>query len=254
LSWRLLDAYTRARYQSEPARPAIEHLRQAADTRAAAYFVSQADLERFYPYLHGRLALRTLDERAPDGDLPKHLYAQLITNQTGEIWLLRAPGDTSALAASAEQVLSGLAYRVEAGVIGSYDVSCWLPFSSLIRPEEAMIFGGNAELLAWRLVPGEPLKLYLIWQLRQPLERPLSAFVHVTGDDGRPLAQSDGPPAWPWPVGSAILDKRSISTAALAAGSYRVLLGLYDPATGERLSLPDGGNSLLLETVQVSGK
>ena len=254
LSWRLLDAYTRARYQSEPAKPAIEHLRQAAATRAVAYFVSQADLERFYPYLHGRLALRTLDERAPDGDLPKHLYAQFITNQTGEIWLLRGPGDTSALAASAEQVLSGLAYRVEAGVIGPYDVSCWLPFSYLTRPEEAMVFGGNVELLAWRLVPGEPLKLYLIWQLRQPLERPLSAFVHVTGDDGRPLAQSDGPPAWPWPVGSAILDKRTISTAALAAGSYRVLLGLYDPTTGERLSLPDGNDSLLLETTQVSGK
>jgi len=93
---------------------------------------------------------------------------------------------------------------------------------------------------------GEPLSVVLVWQLRQPLSQPLSAFVHLSAGEGAPVAQSDGPPAWPWPTDATIVDRRTIETAGVPAGTYNLVVGLYDPSSGARLLLPDGADSLVI--------
>ncbi|MHB0875123.1 MAG: hypothetical protein ACYC5O_03655 [Anaerolineae bacterium] len=256
LSWRLLADYSADRYAEEPARAAIEHVAAAADAGAGVFFARQSDLERFYPRLHGALRLRTLDDRAADGDLARHLTAQLAASSPGEVWLVEPEGDPLELATAARQTLASIAYAAGEQAIAGYRLSRWLPYWSLTPPAGTAVFAGRVELLGWRLAPtvtaGQSLTLTLVWRLRQPLAQPLSAFVHVSAGDGPPAAQADGPPAWPWPMGEMVVDRRSVDTAAMGAGTYRVLVGLYDPTDGGRLPLADGADSLVLGEVMVA--
>lgn len=101
---------------------------------------------------------------------------------------------------------------------------------------------------------GQVLHLLLVWRPEEPLPLDYKLFVHVAGEDGRPLAQWDGMPCLNtartsrWAAGEAVRDHVLLRLPAeLPAGSYRVLVGLYDPASGERL----GGRALELGSLAV---
>ncbi len=101
---------------------------------------------------------------------------------------------------------------------------------------------GQGEVVA---VPGEELPLTLYWQATGPQAGQLHVFVHIVGEDGQRFAPADGPPvaglegALPmdhWPVGETLPDRRMLPLpAGLAPGLYRLEVGLYEPATGDRL-------------------
>lgn len=89
---------------------------------------------------------------------------------------------------------------------------------------------------------GQVLPLRLIWQIEQPLERDYTIFVQLLTAAGTLAAQHDGPPQggyYPtsqWMSGEAISDQHGLFLPAdLPAGHYQLILGLYDPATGQRL-------------------
>ncbi|NLF11061.1 MAG: hypothetical protein GX597_04665 [Anaerolineaceae bacterium] len=126
--------------------------------------------------------------------------------------------------------------------------------------------GGQwGDLLA---VPGEGLDLTLHWQASRPLARTVHVFVHVVGQDGQRLAPADGPPlsgpagALPidhWPVGETLPDRRLLPLPAdLPPGLYRLEVGLYDPATGDRMPVVAGEghvveSALILDYFRVPG-
>jgi hypothetical protein len=65
------------------------------------------------------------------------------------------------------------------------------------------------------------------------------------------LAQGDAPPMggrWKtflWLPGVAVDDAHTITLPPnLPAGTYHLLVGLYDPVTGDRLPLPDGRDAM----------
>lgn len=100
----------------------------------------------------------------------------------------------------------------------------------------------SAKLSAQTLAPGETLHITLRWLTTEPLEHSYKLFVHLTGDDAQPLAQWDGLPGMntrptdQWEAGEAVTDHVLLPVPEqLTAGTYRVLAGLYDPETGERL-------------------
>jgi len=109
------------------------------------------------------------------------------------------------------------------------------------------------------------LDLTLYWQ---PAYRPgtdYKVFVHVYDPaTGIPVAQYDGMPRnWAYPMtrwwpGEVVADPISIPLQGVSAGRYHIGVGVYDPATGERLPLVDGegrsvedGRWVLDETVEV---
>lgn len=68
-------------------------------------------------------------------------------------------------------------------------------------------------------------------------------FVHILNPDGTLAAQHDSPPLmglrpfWQWSQGERVEDIHPIDLAALPADrAYTIAVGLYDPATGERLA------------------
>lgn len=97
---------------------------------------------------------------------------------------------------------------------------------------------------------GEDVVLRLGWRARAPSATPLSVFVHLVGPDGQPVAQADGFPGGAateaWTPGQLAYDERVLSLPVDAApGEYRFVVGVYDPATGERLPAlrPDGARA-----------
>jgi hypothetical protein len=91
---------------------------------------------------------------------------------------------------------------------------------------------------------GMPLEVTLYWQQTGPIGERYKRFLHVAGEDGRPVAQQDGEPAdgrMPtvlWRPGETVRDVARVDIPAdLRPGSYRLLAGMYLPSTGARLSV-----------------
>jgi hypothetical protein len=108
------------------------------------------------------------------------------------------------------------------------------------------------------LSPGEELRLSLFWQAEGPASRPYTVFNHLVGTDGQMVSQQDNWPVggrWPptcWREGDLIVDEYRLEIPAGAApGAYRLLSGLYDAGSGERLLLADGRDAVELAVVEI---
>jgi len=105
----------------------------------------------------------------------------------------------------------------------------------------------------------EAVQVTLRWSSAGPLDTDYTVFVHMVAPDnpGEVLSQGDALPLggrWPtslWLPGVALDDPHTLPLPDdLAPGAYAILVGWYDPITGERLRLPDGDDALLLTEVE----
>ncbi len=87
-----------------------------------------------------------------------------------------------------------------------------------------------------------PQLLTLIWQANSETPTSYRVFVHLIAPDGTILAQSDGEPAnWSrpttsWLPGEIISDEHTLTLPADLPEGTQLRIGLYDPATQQRLS------------------
>ena len=139
----------------------------------------------------------------------------------GPVKIGRTPADFTAAAASPEVVLDR-------------------PFGD----------GPNLTLLGYDLaqttVEDRPaLRLTLYWRSEAPLPVDYTTFVHLRNAAGEVVAQQDQPPlhgAYPtslWDPGEIIADTITVLLPEdLAPGPYRLVVGMYDLYTGQRLAVP----------------
>lgn len=114
--------------------------------------------------------------------------------------------------------------------------------------------------------PGDSLTLRFYWNAPQTPADNYSLFIHlIPADEYTVLAQADGAPAVPerptltWNEPSETLISPAFTVTIppdLPAGEYRVMVGLYNYQTGQRLPVSDGnnaplGDALPLMTLQV---
>jgi len=129
--------------------------------------------------------------------------------------------------------------------------------------------GKAIRLVGYRLAqdevaPGDALLLTLYWRARASIGGNYTVFVHLQGADGRLVAQQDNPPVRGtqptdgWEIGAIVEDPYEIHIPLDASsGDYTLSVGMYDPATLERLPAfaADGGrlpeDRVMLTTVQV---
>jgi len=112
---------------------------------------------------------------------------------------------------------------------------------------------------ATRQRPGHSLPLLLQWRTRQPPPTDYTVFVHLLAPDGQLVSQSDAFPTWltpqptsQWPLDQPILDRHTLPLpAGLPSGTYSLHAGLYDAQTLQRLSLPDGSDSIQLSQIHI---
>lgn len=90
---------------------------------------------------------------------------------------------------------------------------------------------------------GNAYPIQLTWVAPSPLSEDYTVFIHLRQPEtGELVAQADAPPlagwyptSW-WAAGEIIADVHTFSVpATLPAGSYQLVIGWYNPQTGERL-------------------
>jgi hypothetical protein len=90
------------------------------------------------------------------------------------------------------------------------------------------------------------------------MESSYSVFVHLLGPGDVLVAQHDGVPAGSaiptdtWLVGEVVPDHHIVEFSTLSPGEYRLVVGMYDPATGERLLSSEGKTTILLERITIN--
>jgi len=120
--------------------------------------------------------------------------------------------------------------------------------------------GGQIELLGYDLEVGDgelgmgDFELTLYWRAKAGVENDYTVFVHLVDQEGELWGQGDGVPMrgmYPtsaWLPGQLIEDKHLVQVSPdVPPGSYRVLVGLYDPATLERLEAAGPEGAVLSE-------
>ncbi|MGQ9500445.1 MAG: glycosyltransferase family 39 protein [Anaerolineae bacterium] len=117
--------------------------------------------------------------------------------------------------------------------------------------------GGQIQLLGYdllpppdaSLLPGQTLHLTLYWQALQPPEDDYTVFAQLIGPDGLIWGQQDNQPQggrYPtsqWELNQTVVDRYLLTLRPDAPrGTYRLLVGMYLLASGQRLSavLSDG--------------
>jgi hypothetical protein len=124
-------------------------------------------------------------------------------------------------------------------------------------------FGSVARLVGYqtssrRLVANDILVVTLYWQSLQPTGENYTVFVHLLDSKGQVIAQEDLPPARGdrptsgWTEAEIIRDEHHLKVPAVE-GPLRLEVGIYLPATGQRLFLPDNESRILLDdTIEVA--
>ncbi len=143
------------------------------------------------------------------------------------------------------------AVRVRASTWAATSAEVTIP-NSLVRD-----FAVGVRLLGYGLEPTQPqagqtLRLTLYWQAAAPVTQRYKVFTHLVGAEFNPetgsqlWAQKDNEPVadtrptTTWRKGEVIVDEYALPISAGAPpGDYRLLVGLYDPATGERALVRD---------------
>ncbi len=222
---------------------------------------------------HGRLATWGLPAAAADADV-QALLARLQQEGTQRLWVLpdSTPPNESAweLPLRSEHYLLSevrptgadgprLALYALAGVQPQNETGMGTLFADPALAGQN-IDAANAwfRLAGYRLTPstqaGHELLLALRWESLQPVDADYHVFVHLLDDRGEKVAQRDGQPVqWlrptsTWQAGESIVDRYGIPLdAELPAGAYTIVVGLYNPVTGQRLPVSAGPGDYAIE-------
>jgi hypothetical protein len=116
----------------------------------------------------------------------------------------------------------------------------------------------GTDLASTQVAGGAWLRFTLIWQTERPLDKELTVFTQLIGPDGQVWGQRDNQPGggWYgtplWPLGQPVADHYAFQIQAGApAGSYRLIAGLYDAETLQRIPVQNGGDFVEVATVQI---
>ncbi|MCC7361623.1 MAG: hypothetical protein IT317_19220 [Anaerolineales bacterium] len=160
-------------------------------------------------------------------------------------------------------VLGGLGLRTVAVGLGWWQVHSYGRDVLVAQVQHYAPLQNNVALLAYDLPepsarPGDEVPVTLYWKALAPVPVNLRVFVHLIGPDGQLWGQSDkwNPADFPtgrWPLDRYVRDEHeALLRPDAPPGRYQVWVGLWDPATNQRMPLldeagrPTGQDSILL--------
>ncbi len=192
--------------------------------------------------------------------------------QPGEVVQALYPLSLRSLPAGSYEIHLRVANLTGELILGQVKISAGERIFTVPPIEHPLVahLGNEIDLLGYDLdtgeyQAGETINLRLYWQARTPIAGDYKVFVHLVGEGEQIWSQTDSVPAnWQrpttgWQVGEIIVDEHSLAIKTEApAGRYTIFVGMYDPATMQRLSLVDeagqhlADDRLLLTTVDIS--
>jgi hypothetical protein len=162
-----------------------------------------------------------------------------------------------------ERWLAERAFKAREEWVGNIRLATYAINRSLAPAGQGAAWQGGISLASARadlaeVRAGDIVPLALVWTVSAPPPVNLSVFVHLGPADGPPVAQNDGAPAAGFRpttsgrAGERSLEQRGVSiTPATPPGRHTLFVGLYDPATGQRLKLTSGADRLALGEIVV---
>jgi hypothetical protein len=209
-----------------------------------------------------------LDQQANISDRTVHLLTRSAQQYT-RIWLVtdRSPDFTSDR--PVEAWMTQHAYKVNETVFSPY--ARLVQYDTSTGPEATrqalnVRLGRNVELMAFDLSfldRSEPVRLTLYWQALESISQDYTVFVHLLDSSGHLAWQVDRypvdgfRPTTAWEVGDIVIDRYGWRLPLdLPPGEYRLITGLYDWQTGQRLPVSSSqatpsGDSVVLATLSV---
>jgi hypothetical protein len=106
---------------------------------------------------------------------------------------------------------------------------------------------------------GAAAAVALTWQADQVPDVNARVFVHLYDRTGKLVAQHDSfpvddtRPPKTWHAGETVTDRHGLWIPAGTSGPLDLVVGLYDPTTGVRWTLPDGSDKVRLGSVNMDG-
>ncbi len=189
--------------------------------------------------------------------------------QYSSLWLVIDPPPGWENAEVGEDWLNAnmqLVRSVKIGTLPARQYMDWQLKSDEIESPPLATFGDVAELVGVQiLMPPEPdgeLVLWLYWHPLRTTENPLKIFVHMAGN----INPATGTPLWTqddqfpqderistqsWSTSENYRDVYTLPLSGVAEGEYTLLVGLYDPLTGERILLDDDADHAVIGTVDI---
>ena len=118
------------------------------------------------------------------------------------------------------------------------------------------------DLNASEVAAGDDIVLRHYWRAESPTDSIHLVFNHIISEDGEIISQADYVPLWDdrrptttWDDPDEIMLGREFVMSLppdLPAGRYRLLSGLYNPATGQRLASAEGVDYLDIAQITVA--
>jgi mannosyltransferase len=142
-----------------------------------------------------------------------------------------------------ENTLNNRAFPAQSGYYGDVRLVIYaMPGAPPSAPDSAInrTFGDLITLEGAAINPRDPLRgdvtaITLFWRAEQTITKRYKVFLHLLDKDGRIAAQRDSEPGGgaalttTWKPGERVIDPHGlVMNPTLAAGEYRLIVGLYD--------------------------
>lgn len=211
--------------------------------------------------LQSGVELAAADEAPAQGRYPTMLWS--VGERVVEHRRLRVPaGAEEGTAVVAVQLGDVMVEIGEVEIVAEAHLRAMPPVSSPLSlqfGQAARLVGYDLPALTVSAVDAVPLTLY--WEaLADGGETSYTVFTHILADDGRLIGQHDGAPmngtrsTTGWVAGEYVIDPHLMPFREPDYGGEATIeVGLYDPATGARLTTPEGQDHFILPvTLQVT--
>ncbi|NIN64166.1 MAG: hypothetical protein GTO63_05600 [Anaerolineae bacterium] len=255
--------YAAERYDENAYVDTIDLLRRQG--HGAVIFTDQRLYQQLYPFLVGGQGLYLLED---DERLESNLAE--LADRHDTVWVLYTDSEDDQRSNPAvERWLSDNEFPMGIEWLSNARITRYSTTALSLRPHRVRAnFASQIEFVGCAfdegpLRPTDVLHVTLSWRALDLMDKDYTVFVHLIDEGERVWAQHDAQPAGGWRPTSSwqrpeeIGDNHGLALpTGIPPGEYRLALGLYDAATGQRLSVitdqqPAPGDRVLLGPVVI---
>ncbi len=245
---------TLAAYYFDPAvarddyRSVAAYVSAAAGPDDAIILNAPGQREVFEYYYQGPLPIYDLPEQRPPDETATVHRVEQIASQHPHLYTLYWATEESDPNRLVEDWLDTHAYKAEDRWQGNMRFVIYAtqqPTDNWPLQTSDARFGDQIRLVSYALssqeiTSGDVLQLQLNWQAERQPDADYTVFVQLLDERDQVVAQRDAPPGdrptSEWQPGEEIIDNHGVlAPHGTAPGDYRLILGMYNPATGDRL-------------------
>jgi mannosyltransferase len=204
--------------------------------------------EVFEYYYQGPLPIYDLPEQRPPDEAATLARIEQIAAQHPHLYTLYWATEESDPTRLVEGWLDTDAYKAEDRWQGNMRFVIYAtqqPTGDWPQQTSDALLGEQIRLLSYassshEIASGDVLQLQLVWQAERQPDADFTVFVQLLDERDQVVAQRDAPPGerptTAWQPGEQTADNHGVLVPhGTAPGDYRLILGMYNLATGERL-------------------